>query len=220
MVRMVYVFLKKVGDHTVRASCVLDVQASPATLSLGCSIFMESDGKGALQEFMQQAVNLGLKTRTEPEPRKGVLRLSVIVDHSPAQLIDLFDKMQSTRGGFQVIAWQDPRQTLKEVIDAYKRCPHMAMLARSLSMDTDVEYDWTFTEAWMENVMSFLLDETDDNPMSGSWDVNFDGLLEDMLRGGTITYAWGLRPWYAPSTPSRRCQRVSQFTPPVRWRRS
>ncbi len=188
MVRMVYVFLKKVGDHTVRASCVLDVQASPATLSLGCSVFMESDGRGALQEFLRQAVNLGLKTRTELELRKGVLRVNVPVNNSPAQLVELFDGMQGD--DFKVLAWQEPRQTLKEVIDAYKRCPHMAMLSRSLDKGTDVDHDGANDETWMANVMSFLLDETDDDPMNGSWDVNFDDLLEDMLHGSTITYAW------------------------------
>ncbi len=188
MVRTVYVFKKKVGDHTVRATCALDVQASPATLSLGCSVFMDSDGRGALQEFMQQAVNLGLKTRTEPELCKGVLRLNVPVNNSPVQLVDLFDGMQGD--DFKVIAWQDPRQTLKEVIDAYKRCPHMAMLSRSLDKGTDAEYDGANDETWMANVMSFLLDETDDDPMNGSWDVNFGDLLEDLLRGGAVTCAW------------------------------
>jgi hypothetical protein len=173
------------GQH-LYVRCWMDVKGKPEALTIHVTVEVKSDTGEACSTFLQEAKRAGLMIRPESMVRPGSPMHRVGVDHSPAKVVDLFDKMLGRGGGM------DAEVMLQEVISAYRTCPHVLLLARAFDEFQGSEYGGWRADVWVNHVMCLRLNRTGDFNFRNLPRIDLNRLLDDVMRGGEIRCVWGV----------------------------
>lgn len=185
MVRTFYSFKASSDGRHPYVRCWMNVRGEPKALTIHVIVEITSETGEACSTFLQEAKRAGLMIRPESMVRSGSLQHRVLVDHSPAQLVELFDRMLGRGGGM------DAEVMMQEVISAYRTCPHVILLARTFDKFQGLEYEGWRADVWVNHVMCLRLNRTGDFNFRNLPRIDLDRLLDDVMRGGEIRCTWG-----------------------------